>query len=208
MKTAANLAVRPIFEEAWDLFVKNWKVVLVLMLLPFFLEFVWNLLTEGSMLGGLLLMILGILKYVLSLIVSMGVIKGMIMVTKGKKVDIDTILSTKDQVVSYFVGTFLMGLMIVFGLILLIVPGVYALVKYFFVPILIVDKKLGGLEALSESSRMTKGIMMEVFMFVIASFIANLLGLLAFGVGALLTGSVTSLAYVLLYQRITAKAKA
>lgn len=208
MKTAAHLAVRPLFEEAWKLFVKNWKAVLVLMLLPFFLEFVWSLLTEGSILGGFLLFLLGIVKYALSLIVSMGVIKGLIMVTKGKTVDMDTILSTKDQLVSYFVASLLMGLMITIGLILLIVPGIYLMLKYFFTPILIVDQKLGAMDALSKSSKLTDGIKMELLMFWLAGVAALLLGLLAFGIGALLTGSVTALAYVLLYQRVSAQAKA
>ena len=52
----------------------------------------------------------------------------------------------------------LVGFVVVVGLALLVVPGVYLSIRFMFVPILIVDKELTIKEAFKKSTTLTKGV--------------------------------------------------
>ena len=82
------------------------------------------------------------------------------------------------------IGAYLLcGLIITIGYILLIVPGVIFTCKLAFVPYLIVDKKKGGLEAIGESWRMTKGYSLDIFLMGLLAIPIVMVGLLLFMVG-------------------------
>jgi hypothetical protein len=68
-----------------------------------------------------------------------------------------------------WVGSFLSGLMMIIGFILLIIPGFIAMVRTSFVNAGVVDGKLGGSDAVQESWNLTKGCGLQVFgyMFVV-----------------------------------------
>ena len=58
----------------------------------------------------------------------------------------------------YFLGWLAYGFVVVVGLALLVVPGVYLSIRFMFVPILIVDKELTIKEAFKKSTTLTKGV--------------------------------------------------
>jgi len=68
-----------------------------------------------------------------------------------------------------WVGSFLSGLMMIIGFILLVIPGFIAMVRTSFVNAGVVDGKLGGSDAVQESWNLTKGCGFQVFgyMFVV-----------------------------------------
>lgn len=82
----------------------------------------------------------------------------------------DTKLASK-----FFAGIFLYSLLVVFGLILFIFPGIYWGLKYLFVPFLIIDKKVGVKEAFSRSKEMTVGYKGKLFIFFFLMFLILLI---------------------------------
>jgi hypothetical protein len=79
---------------------------------------------------------------------------------------------------------FLLGVGI--GLIFFIIPGIYLMVRWFFVTYLIVDKDIGVSEAFQQSGEMISNIFWEVLAVFIINAIIESIGC-SIGVGAILT---------------------
>jgi uncharacterized membrane protein len=88
------------------------------------------------------------------------------------------------------------------GLIFLIVPGIFILAILFFVPYVVVDEKRGILQSLARNMELTKGIRLQLFLFILVLIVVNVLGVLALGVGLLVTFPVTYLASAYVYRRV------
>ncbi len=86
------------------------------------------------------------------------------------------------------VGGVLAGL----GLLLLVIPGVYLLVGYLFASALVVDRRLDFWAALELSRRTVQPIWFSMFAFVLLLMLINLAGLVALGIGLLVTVPLTA----------------
>jgi uncharacterized membrane protein len=80
-------------------------------------------------------------------------------------------------------GLVLKALIIIAGLLLLIVPGIIFAIRLSFVEFLIIDRKMGPVEAISKSWKLTRGHGMTLFSMVLLSILVVLLGLLCLLVG-------------------------
>ncbi|PJC41244.1 MAG: hypothetical protein CO041_05365, partial [Candidatus Pacebacteria bacterium CG_4_9_14_0_2_um_filter_40_15] len=137
---------------AWDLFKEKWYVIYGLYLIPVVVAVVYSLTLNalGEEFGVMSLFVMFIYM-ILQTVVSMGVVQGYLNLVRGKEINVETFKSMLPLVVNYFLGTLLMGVIILAGLIFLIVPGIYFSLKYYFVPFLLIDKKMGPMEALKAS---------------------------------------------------------
>lgn len=100
----------------------------------------------------------------------------------------------------YLATSIIVGIIVVIGLILIIVPGVIAALMLMFATYVVVDRELGPIEALSESRRITKGHRLELLGLIIAVIAINILGLICIVIGLLVTIPFTSLALVHAYR--------
>ncbi len=100
-----------------------------------------------------------------------------------------------------FLGAELLAaLIIVAGFILLVIPGIIASLGLGFAPYIVIDRPLGPVESLKESWRITKGNKWRIFLFGLALLGVNILGLLAIGIGVLVSVPITLLAVVHAYR--------
>jgi tetratricopeptide (TPR) repeat protein len=76
---------------------------------------------------------------------------------------------------------------IILGLVLLVVPGVYLLVGFLLAPWLILDRQVGFWEAMQLSRRAVQPHWFELFGLFLLIILINLLGILALGLGLLVT---------------------
>lgn len=98
------------------------------------------------------------------------------------------------------------GLMFVFGLLLLIVPGIIAGVVFGFAPYLVADRAMAPMAALRESARITKGNRWNLVLLGLALLGINILGFCALIIGLLVTMPLSSLAVVHAYRRLSGNA--
>lgn len=103
---------------------------------------------------------------------------------------------------TYFVGYISLIVITIVGLVLFIIPGIIAAVVYFFVPILIVDRKLDVIEAFKESALITKGHRLHLLAFLAISLLLNFIGVLVLVVGLLVTVPMTFFAGIYIYKRL------
>ncbi len=92
--------------------------------------------------------------------------------------------------------------MFIGGLFLFIVPGIYWGLKYQFATYLVIDKKLGIMESFEESAKLVEGYEWDLFGYWLVMFLLNLVGLLFFVVGLVITLPVTLAGYTYLYRQL------
>ncbi len=95
--------------------------------------------------------------------------------------------------------SFVFGLLVGVGFVLLVVPGVLLALRFGYAPMLVADTGLSVGDALRESARLTQGFRGGLFAFGLAMVAVNVLGALALGLGLLLSvpTTVIAAAYVL-----------
>jgi len=137
-----------------------------------------------------------------SIIFNMGYVSLTLDAVRGKQVYYKTLLSQVSfkKAVKLILSQMLVSLIVGFGLILLVIPGICFALKYSMVPYLIIDKDLSIGDALKESSEVTKGARSKIFLMYIASGLLFLLGIIVLGIGAIPAFIVVSLAQAYVYN--------
>ncbi len=105
-----------------------------------------------------------------------------------------------------FAGAMILtGIATVIGFVFLIIPGIFIFTILFFVPYVVVDEKRGILQSLTRSAELSKGIRLQLFLFFLVLMAVNVLGVMAFVVGLLVTFPVTYLASAYVYRTVNSR---
>lgn len=102
----------------------------------------------------------------------------------------------------YVVASLLFALSYSVGLVLLIVPGIIAIVRFGFYGFALVGEKIGPIHSLKKSAAITKGYFWKLFGFTLVLFLINVAGILALFVGLLVTAPVCLLATAYVYNKL------
>ncbi len=122
---------------------------------------------------------------------------------QGKKLPLSDLFTQFRYFWRVLGATLLVGIIVGIGLVLLIVPGIYFALRFAFVVQLIVDRNLGISEAMSESTRLTKGKKLPLFGFGLTMLGIMILGAIVFGVGVFVALPVVWLATVAVYRQVS-----
>lgn len=87
--------------------------------------------------------------------------------------------------------TILSAVLIFIGLLALLVPGIYLAIGYIFTPFYIIFARMDFWEAMESSRKLVHREWFSIFAFVIVLALVNVLGLLALGIGLLITVPLT-----------------
>lgn len=150
---------------------------------------------------------LTILATIFLMIVRIGYNKIYLRMSDGDKPKFSDIFKEYPLFWKFLGVSILFPLTVIGGLILLIVPGIIWAVRFSFSPLILVDTKRGVIASMKESFAITRGSFWNLFLFWIAIAILNLLGLLVFGIGLLITVPVSTFAAIHVYRELT-KSKA
>lgn len=102
----------------------------------------------------------------------------------------------------YLIAVVLTGIVVVIGLILLIIPGIILVLMLAFVKLSVIDKKLGPIEAMRESMRITKGHRWELLALLLLLLLLNIVGAICLFIGLLVTIPITMIAMVHAYRTL------
>ena len=105
----------------------------------------------------------------------------------------------------YFCISALFGLVVLIGLVLFIVPGIYFYTKYWFALYIYADKKGGIMEAFAESAKLTDGVKMQLFFLGIVQLLIVFAGLLALFVGLFVAIPMNYLSDFYVYRKLQGK---
>lgn len=107
---------------------------------------------------------------------------------------------------NYFLPLFLAGLasgiIVSVGLALLLLPGIYLAVGYMLTTLLVIDHRMEFWQAMETSRKIVTKNWFAFFIFALLLFLVNVLGIIALGVGLLVTIPITSCAAAIAYKEI------
>jgi uncharacterized membrane protein len=147
-----------------------------------------------------------VVDWILSALVSMGVVAFYLKAHDNTDAVSLSSLWHPHPFWNYFAATIVVGIAIVLGLLLLIVPGIIFALMFMFATIIVIDRERGPIEAMKESMRVTRGYKWSLLGFALVLALLNVLGLLAFVVGLLVSIPVSLLAFMHAYRTLAGRA--
>lgn len=183
------------------------KILLVYLLVFGLPQLITMQFSESSeVIAVVIVIIISIATTIFRIIFDIGLINIALKINDKQKVEVEDLYSKYNLILKYLIASILYGLMVGLGLILLIIPGIYLALRFQFFSYLIIDKNLGPIEALKQSSKMTRGVKLQLLLFGIVSGLINMVGVLALIVGLILTLPTTAIAQAHVYRKLLAKA--
>ncbi|KKW06255.1 MAG: hypothetical protein UY40_C0001G0033 [candidate division CPR1 bacterium GW2011_GWC1_49_13] len=181
-----------------------------LVLVVYFVVFVGiNLLTafiNGRSQNFLLILSVNLATFIPALWLSLGIIKVFLKVVDNQPVTLPDLFSQTDKIFNYILANIAYFLVVVFGFILLFIPGLILSYKYILFPYFIVDRGMGPLEALKASGKATSGVKLKLFGFTILIGLVAMAGMLALLVGLVFATPVCAIAFTYVYRTLSADA--
>jgi uncharacterized membrane protein len=147
-----------------------------------------------------MILITQILSQVVSLFLGLGVTRIGLDLVSGKQVEVGMLFSQGGKLLRAIGASILFFLMVVVGLLLLIVPGIYLALRYGQYLNAIVDKDLGVMDAFAYSSSITTNNRLNIFLIWLLSIPVILAGMLACFVGLVFAGPMVWLMYLVAYR--------
>lgn len=162
-----------------------------------------SLKSDQEGLAGIIMLI----AWVLQIGLSLGTYTIVLRTVTGHKPEYKELFSRFEPplMLKYFVSSLLVGVIVLIGLLLLIIPGFIFAIRLGFFSYLMIDKKLGPVEAIKESWNMTKGHLKELSSLMLFLIGINILGFALFGIGLVLTVPLSMLASGYAYHKLAAK---
>ncbi len=189
--------IKGLFKGAVADFKKNWKLLILIQLFLVIAQLVIAGVSESSdMFAFMLALIFNFL--------SLGAFFVLLKVIDEKEISFSQLWNsvTFKQYITYLFANILVTLMVLGGLILLIVPGIILAVASTYTLYAVLDKKKGITESIQYSFKITKGHRLRIFTTLLVMGLFSLIGILALGVGILVTSLIAALVYVRMYREL------
>lgn len=161
--------------------------------------------------SDILVKLLGIISFFVALFINLEIDFAMLAIyfkiADKKKASVKELSAyfEWDIIFRYFLVTFIYGILILLGTILLIIPGIYFATKYWFAGYIYVDKRTGVLESFKESAKLTQGIKRQLFLLGLLQILIQIGGLLALFVGLFIAIPINYLSDIYVYRKLSSK---
>ena len=136
-------------------------------------------------------------------VIGIGLTLITLKIAKGESVIYGDIIPPLKLAWEYILASLLAGFITLLGFILLIIPGIYLSLRFSMVRFAVLEGT-GITGSLKKSGKITDGVKWKLFGFIIIVALLNLLGLIFFMIGLLITVPVTMIAYAHVYQKLVA----
>jgi uncharacterized membrane protein len=147
---------------------------------------------------------LSLLSLVVGIFIAMAYIRVALRFTRGETAEFEDLWMSYPKFLEFLVGSILYGLLVLAGLVLLIIPGIYWAVRYQFFGYCILDRDVGPVAAIKMSGRITKGSWWNLFWLGILEFLVVLLGILACFIGLFWAIPTAMVAHAYAYMKLAA----
>lgn len=199
-----RISVSDCLKRGLQLTIGNFGMLLIILLLSFCVQIGAGWMMEGSKpvhdVRDASDVLHGLVSQFLAIYLTLGLTRIGLNLVDGQRISPAMLFGEWDKLARSFVASLLFAVMSTIGLMLLIVPGVYLLLRYGQCLTAIVDRDLGIFAAFAHSSAVTRGNRLRLLMLFLASCVVLLVGILAFGVGLLLAIPVVWLSWLTAYR--------
>jgi uncharacterized membrane protein len=189
----------------WDRFKANIGPLAITVLVVIIVEGLISTLARGQ--TGIVAFVYSIVSFCVGQIIAMGWVQISLNITDGRPAAVSDMWARLDLFLPYVGAAILFSIMVGFGLLILIVPGIYLALTFCFYGYGVIDRGLGTLEALQHSAALTRGRKWKLLGFWLILFGLNILGLIVFIIGVLVTAGVSLVAVGYVYRRLGGSAE-
>jgi hypothetical protein len=190
IKETVSLAWKTVKSQIW---------VLVGLIIGYtIISFTLGLFSSTSTLG----ILVSILSVVLSCIFSLGYLRNIFQALDGEEPQFSAYGQESRKFFKYLVAQILLSFIVIIGLGLLIIPGIYLAIRLQFFMAFIVDEDADIIESLKRSWEITKGQEVQLLLLALAMMAIGLLGLIVLGVGIFVAMPVTYTMYAIAYRKL------
>jgi hypothetical protein len=148
-------------------------------------------------------LIQNLLSFVIQAVVLGGIVDFCLQVARGNKPPFAVVFGGPRYFVPMVVGMILMALGVTFGLLLCLIPGIILMLGCMLWSYVVVDRGVGGVDALKQSWELTQGHKGTLLVFALLAFLVMLAGVAACCVGAVLvSGPVLGIATAYIYLKL------
>jgi DNA-directed RNA polymerase subunit RPC12/RpoP len=144
-----------------------------------------------------------IVNWLLQTFLTVGQTILFLKIARGQPAEVGDLFSGGPYFLRALGCTFLFGIMIAFGIILLIVPGIIAALMFWPFLYVLVDTNAPGLDCFSRAREITQNTWGNVILLWLTAFGLGILGVLACCVGTLFTTPLVMLIFAVAYCRMT-----
>lgn len=204
----------------WDTTKKNIKFFVILLILVWIINLIPRFLSSPvsfvmpkgiiddsyfmrMLFAVIFILIIAMITWFLKNLVDIGLIKIALKFHGNQKPVFGDLFSGTKVFWQYIAGSILYGLIVIAGFLLLIIPGIIWSIKFQYYSYLIIDKGLGPVEALKQSSKITQGIKWDLFVFNLALIGVIVLGFLALFIGLFWAVPTNMLATAYVYKKLS-----
>jgi len=138
-------------------------------------------------------------------ILQVGMLHIALKLCRGEKPAFADLFALRALWPKYLAATVLYLLIVYGGALLLVVPGLVWLSQFCFLGHVVVDSGAGPIEALKQSSAITKGVRLQLFLLLLLLGAVNVAGYIALLVGVFVAVPMTMLALGYVYQTLLAQ---
>ncbi len=203
MNTADSLSIRKTFDFAWTTFKKHYGLFTGIMLTFFASWVILEVVVIAGQKYGLLLWAIAHLSFFLFFSgLEVGLIQISLALSHEKQVSYSDLFHGLQLGIKFFAAQLIYFLVVLVGLILLIVPGVYFGIQYSFFGFYFVQGTSGPKHSFQQSAAASQGSMRFLLLFYIIIFLLNILGASLLGVGLIVTVPLSVLMAVSMYQQL------
>ena len=177
-------SIKNILRSSYEFYLSKFILLVGITAVVYFLSVLFEYVVDSVFsISPILGIITGVMVAVIGIVFEIGYLKYILKLVSGMYPSVEDLLKYSYLIWRYVLGWLAYGAMVVIGLVLLIVPGVYLSIRFMFVPILIVDKELTIKEAFRKSTALTNGVKWKLF------GLALILGLIMFPTNAIFSSS-------------------
>jgi len=169
------------------LLVLGWVIFIAIGMMPVFASDSW---------------VVMVVAWVFDAVVWMGLIRMTLRFVDGDKGELADLFSTFPLILKFLVASVAVGVVVMVGFCLLVIPGIYWSIRLYMFPWVLVDKDVGPFEAMRQSWEMTRGSCWNFFLLALLLGAVNILGTIALLIGLLITVPLSIVAIGYAYRRL------
>ncbi|MEL7832601.1 hypothetical protein [Fodinibius sp. Rm-B-1B1-1] len=138
----------------------------------------------------------------IQIFLSLGFTKLMLLLVQDAYVTVADMFNNFRIFLSYFIASFIFGLAVSIGFLLLILPGIYIAIRFQFFPYFIIENGDSAFIALQKSFNLSQNLTLDLLVFGVVVIGLNILGALLLGIGIIFTYPLTTMATAIIYRSL------
>lgn len=154
---------------------------------------------QQSVVGGV---VINLITCIISAIFALGYLKNLFQALDGEEPQFSAYGQQARKIITYIIANILFAIIVVIGIGLFIIPGIYLALRLQFYTALIVEDDAGIIESLQRSWEITRGQGMSLFMLMLAMIGICILGFILLGIGIFVAMPLVYMMYVYVFRKL------